>query len=120
MAFVRCNLEQLAMSERRAHDGVGTISFARVAEAAALAGSCNFIDYAVVPPGSSIGRHRHANDEEELYLVLAGTGELWLDGELLAVQAGDVVRNRPGGEHGLVNTGREMLRLFVIELRVPT
>ena len=117
MALVRCNLTELPLVTVCAHGGVGEIQFARVADAAAFAGGCNFVDYAVVPPGASIGRHRHADDEEELYLVLEGEAMMWRDGDQLAVRAGDLVRNRPGGEHGLVNTGTGPLRLFVIELR---
>jgi mannose-6-phosphate isomerase-like protein (cupin superfamily) len=116
-AFVRCNLGELALSEVRAHGGDGAIRFARIAEAAAFAGGCNFIDYAELPPGASIGRHRHADDEEELYLVLEGTGAMSRDDQRFEVRAGDLVRNRPGGEHGLRNTGTGVLRLFVIELR---
>jgi mannose-6-phosphate isomerase-like protein (cupin superfamily) len=116
-AFVRKNLGELVLSEVCAHGGDGEIRFARIAEAAAFAGGCNFVDYAELPPQASIGRHRHADDEEELYLVLEGSGVLWRDGEQLAVRAGDLVRNRPGGEHGLRNTGTAVLRLFVIELR---
>jgi len=115
--FIRCNLDELALAEVRAHGGEGEIRFARIAEAAAFAGGCNFIDYAELPPGSSIGRHRHADDEEELYLVLAGAGTMWRDGEHFAVRTGELIRNRPGGEHELRNTGSEPLRLFVIELR---
>jgi hypothetical protein len=36
--------------------------------AASLAGSCKFIDLAVLPPGVTIVRDRHADDEEEIYL----------------------------------------------------
>ena len=115
--LIRCNLGELALRPVRAHDGDGEIRFARIAEAGAFAGGCNFIDYAELPPGTSIGRHRHADDEEELYLILAGTGVMWRDGEELAVGAGDLVRNRPGGEHGLRNTGAGVLKLFVVELR---
>jgi mannose-6-phosphate isomerase-like protein (cupin superfamily) len=118
MGFDRCNLNQLRLVDVCAHDGEGAIRFARVAEAGALAGACNFIDYAELPPGASIGRHRHASDEEELYLVLEGQGSMWRDGEQLEVRSGDLVRNRPGGEHGLRNIGGGPLKLFVFELRV--
>lgn len=114
----RCNLRELSLAEVTAHAGEGLIRFARVADAAALAGGCNFIDYAEVPPGASIGRHRHADDEEELYLVLDGEAHMWRDGESFAVRAGDLVRNPPGSEHGLCNTGDVPVRLFVFELRV--
>jgi mannose-6-phosphate isomerase-like protein (cupin superfamily) len=118
MSFDRCNLHQLPLDEVRAHGGEGVIRFARIAEARALAGACNFIDYAELPPGASIGRHRHAADEEELYLVLEGKGWMWRDGEQFEVRSGDLVHNRAGGEHGLRNTGGAPLRLFVFELRV--
>jgi len=118
MRFDRCNLHELALDLVRAHGGEGRIGFARVADAGALAGACNFIDYAELPPGASIGRHRHAEDEEELYLVLEGQGSMWRDGEQFEIRTGDLVRNRAGGEHGLCNTGASPLRLFVFELRV--
>src|SRR5688500_7524829 len=113
----RCNLRDVAMADVQAHAGSGLIRFARIAGAGDLAGACNFIDYAEVPPGSSIGRHRHGHDEEELYLILDGEGQMWRNGETFAVRGGDLVRNPPGGEHGLRNTGSAPLRLFVFELR---
>jgi mannose-6-phosphate isomerase-like protein (cupin superfamily) len=118
MDLDRCNLRELLLADVVAHDGDGRIRFARIADAGALAGSCNFIDYAEVPAGASIGRHRHRPDEEELYLVLDGEGQMWRNGDTFDVRAGDLIRNPPGGEHGLVNTGPVPLRLFVIELRV--
>lgn len=117
MTFVRCNLGELPLVSVTAHGGEGELRFNRLAEAAAFAGGCNFIDYAELPPGVSIGRHRHASDEEELYLVLEGRGEMWRDGETFTVRTGDLIRNAPGGEHGLRNTGTGVLRLFVVELR---
>lgn len=117
--FDHCNLFEVALEHGRAHDGDGDIAFRRVAEREQLAGACNFIDYAEVPAGCTIGRHRHHVDEEEFYLVLAGEGEMWKDGESFPVKAGDLVRNRPGGSHGLRNVGSQPIRLFVFELSVP-
>ncbi len=117
--FDRVNLDALPFAPTVAHHGVGEIRFCRVAEAAATEGPCNFIDVAVVPPGASIGRHRHADEEEEFYLVLEGAGRMWRDGEEFPVRAGDLVRNRAGGAHGLVNDGDRDLRIFVFELSVP-
>ncbi|MGP3948508.1 cupin domain-containing protein [Streptomyces sp. 7N604] len=76
------------------------------------------MDYVEVEPGGSIGRHLHGPDEEEFYLVLDGHGWMYLDGIETAVRAGDLVRNRPGGEHGLTNVGDDTLRLFVFEVEV--
>lgn len=118
-AFDRCNLFELALRQGRAHSGDGVISFCRLAIQSQLAGCCNFLDYAEIPAGCSVGRHRHAQAEEEYYLVLSGEGEMWRDGEEFTVRAGELVRNPPGGAHGLRNTGKEPIRLFVFELPVP-
>ena len=116
--FDRLNLFESRLSPVEAHGGEGCVDYGRIAEATMLAGACNFIDYVVLPSGASIGRHRHADDEEEFYLVLEGQGEMWRDGTISAVRRGDLIRNRPGAAHGLVNTGEAPLGLFVFELEV--
>jgi mannose-6-phosphate isomerase-like protein (cupin superfamily) len=116
--FRKCNLFTLPLTSESAHQGAGHVNSTRVAIMSELAGGCNFIDYAEVPPGSSIGEHRHADDEEEFYLVLGGIGTMRVESETFTVGAGDLVRNPPGGLHGLVNTGDQIFRLFVFELTV--
>ena len=116
--FDRVNLGAVDCVDAVAHDGVGTIRFARLASDDDTAGTCKFIDLAVLPPGASIGRHRHEIDEEEFYLVLDGTGMMWRDGVEFEVTVGDLVRNAPGGAHGLVNSGAADLRVFVFEVVV--
>ncbi len=117
--FDRCNLNELPWTDVVAHGGEGRIRFHRIADDGATRGACHFIDVAEIPPGGSIGRHTHAEHEEEFYLVLSGWGDMWRDGESFPVRAGDVIRNRPGGSHGLKNPGPEPLRIFVFEVRVP-
>jgi len=114
--FDRCNLDELPLERIKAHGGTGRILFHRIADRKALTGSCNFIDLAEIPPGASIGRHTHAKEEEEFYLVLQGQGQMWRNGEEFAVRAGDLIRNPPAGEHGLANSGEGPLRIFVWEL----
>ncbi|MCP3468388.1 cupin domain-containing protein [Bradyrhizobium sp. CCGUVB23] len=116
--FDRCNLFELPLERECAHCGEGDVFARRIAVPCNFAGTCNYIDYAEVPPGSSIGRHRHEPDEEEFYLVLDGHGEMWRDGDVFPVRAGDLIRNSPGGAHGLRNVGSKTIRLFVFELAV--
>lgn len=50
-----------------------------------------------VPPNGGVPfAHVHTNNEE-LYIVLEGKGELWIDGETLPIQAGDSFRIDPAG-----------------------
>ncbi len=110
-------LGALTLERVRAHGGDGAIGFHRLFDAHDFAAPVHFVDHAVLPPGTSIGLHRHGADEE-LYLVLEGEGTLVRDGETIAVGPGTVVVNRAGGEHGLRNTGSVPLRLFVIEVGI--
>jgi mannose-6-phosphate isomerase-like protein (cupin superfamily) len=116
--FDRCHLDRLDLQSIQAHGGEGLIRFARVADRGALEGGCNFIDLAELPPGTSIGPHSHDRSEEEFYLILAGSGRMTRNGDVFEVQAGDLIRNPPGGTHSLRNTGTEPLRIFVFELEV--
>ena len=117
--FDRCNLADLQMEYGPQHDGVGEIFFRTIAGPEQLDGPCNFIDYAEVPPGCSIGQHQHPLSEEEFYLIIDGDGEMQRDGESFPVRKGDLIRNNPGGTHGLLNMGPQTVKLFVINLRLP-
>jgi mannose-6-phosphate isomerase-like protein (cupin superfamily) len=111
------NLNDLPLEQVRAHGGDGEILFHRPFASAAFEGPVNFVDYAVLPPGASIGRHTHG-DNEEVYLVLEGRGTMHLDDEEFRVAPGSVILNRRGGSHALKNDGDEPLRLFVVEVAV--
>jgi mannose-6-phosphate isomerase-like protein (cupin superfamily) len=103
------------LAEVVAHGGEGRIGFLRVFDRHDFASPLHFVDYAVLPPGASIGRHTHGRDEE-LYLVLAGTGTMHLDGREFRVGPGSVILNRAGGTHGLRNDSDQEIRLFVVEV----
>ncbi len=55
---------------------------------------------ATLRPGQSTQRHYHARSEE-VYLVVDGSGELEVDGEMSAVGAGDAILIPPGAWHEL-------------------
>ncbi|TFH04575.1 MAG: cupin domain-containing protein [Spirochaetales bacterium] len=74
----------------------------------------------ILPPGVTIGVHKHTGDEE-YYYVLSGKGVMTLDDQRFDVGPGDITAVYPGGRHGLENTGDEDLRIIVIIVNVtPT
>ena len=61
-------------------------------------------------PGDWLGLHRHA--PAEIYYVFAGSGVVSLDGREIPVKAGSAVFIPGMAEHGIRQTGSEILRLF--------
>jgi mannose-6-phosphate isomerase-like protein (cupin superfamily) len=110
------DLSDLPLVEVKAHRGEGMIRFSRVWEASTFRGPWEFVDYAELPPGSSIGEHTHGNNEE-LYIILEGEGVMRLDGHEFRVRKGSLIRNRPGGTHGLRNDRPSPLKVLVVEVR---
>ena len=104
-----------ALTDERAHDGDGYLRTARVIERAP-GELVTFLDLTEIPPGVSVGRHTHGPDDEELYVVVDGTGVVELDGREHEVGPGDVVVNAPGGTHALRATGERPLRMVVVDV----
>ena len=68
--------------------------------------------YSIVYPGGGIPVHHH--ETIETYTILAGTGEITVDGETQPLKRGDSIyidRNLP---HGLKNTGYTDMHLMYV------
>jgi mannose-6-phosphate isomerase-like protein (cupin superfamily) len=63
-------------------------------------------------PGSSIGVHEQKDDE--IYYVVSGAGEYTLDGKIIPVGPGTALLTRPGSTHGIRQTGKEDLVIFIV------
>ena len=66
-----------------------------------------------IAPGSSIGSHTHER-EDEIYLVLSGSGLIQENGEWVPIGAGDAILTGKGGTHGVENNGSEPLVMAAI------
>jgi len=66
----------------------------------------------VLHPGSAIGYHLQENDE--IYYILSGEGELNMDGKKSIVGAGTAILTRPGTHHSIHQSGSEDLVIFII------
>ena len=103
------------LKAHRAHAGIGQVEAARVVDRPD--GPLAFVDQVVVPPGVSVGRHTHGLDEE-LYVIVSGGAEVFVDGETRSVGPGDVIHNQPGGTHELRNSGPSEMRMVVVAVRL--
>lgn len=66
---------------------------------------------ACVMPQQKTSAHYHKKTEE-IYFILSGTGEMFLDEQRFAVATGDSILIKPGQIHCIENTGNTELRFL--------
>ncbi len=71
------------------------------------------IGHCLLPPGTSIGYHRH-DGIEEIYCILAGAGRSTVNNRTSDVRAGDVIPCTLHDSHGIYNNTAQDIDLFVI------
>lgn len=103
--------------QESSHDGKGPVNLFEIWSKSDFSSKIDFIDRVVVPPGSTIGFHKHG-ENEEMYVVLEGQGLMNIEGEEIAVNKGDMILNPVGGSHGLVNNSKENTDILVIQVSV--
>ena len=103
--------------QENSHDGTGSVDLFEIWAKSDFQSSIDFIDRVVVPPGSTIGFHQHG-ENEEMYIVLEGSGLMRVEDEETVVTKGDMVLNPAGGRHGLINNSSNQIDLLVIQASI--
>ncbi|MHC4915765.1 MAG: cupin domain-containing protein [Planctomycetota bacterium] len=98
------------------HGGVGKLKCVSLLsdEWKEAGGRFRWVHDDVLEPRTTIAEHKHEGDEE-LYVVLEGTGTALLDGERHPLEPGDVYVCRSGHTHGIENDDAPM-RLIVVSV----
>jgi quercetin dioxygenase-like cupin family protein len=65
----------------------------------------------VLHPGSSIGYH--LQEQQEIYYILDGNGDLQMNGKTIPVTTGDAILTLPGSSHGLKPAGNNDLAVLI-------
>ena len=93
--------------------GNGTVKLEHWFKPEAFGAKVRLCTRMTLEPGASIGAHAHET-EDEIYLVLAGTGRILENGDWTPIQAGDAILTGKGGSHSVENTGSEPLVIAAI------
>jgi uncharacterized cupin superfamily protein len=72
----------------------------------------------VVPPGKKAWPYHLQHANEEMFVILEGSGTLRYDGEAFPVKAGDVIATPTGKAHQLLNTCDAELRYLAISTMI--
>ena len=102
------------ITDKNSHGGHGTIEIQKVFPREYLKGAWDFILRVTMSPNSSMGLHKHEEDEE-MYVILSGKGLMTIEGEQKRVGTGDMILNKPYGTHGLLNDSEEELILLIMQ-----
>lgn len=103
--------------EEKCHGGKGYVMFSRVMNKNLFESKIDYIDYTIIPEGSSIGLHKHGY-EEEIYFILEGTAEMSNGNKKFKVTKGDIIKNDIGESHELINIGKKPVKILVIQVSV--
>ena len=76
--------------------------------------------FQVFQPGTETGFLHTHKVHEELYFFLSGRGEFQVDGQVIPVAEGSVVRVAPEGERSVRNNGTEPLVMLCVQYRGNT
>jgi mannose-6-phosphate isomerase-like protein (cupin superfamily) len=109
------NFKQAAGVKKPSHDGAGLVDHAYLFTQNDLDTNLQFVLLCALEPGSSIGYHQHG-ENEEVYVILEGSGVMRVNDEIREVIAGDVILNKPGWSHGLENHADVPLKILVFEV----
>jgi mannose-6-phosphate isomerase-like protein (cupin superfamily) len=95
--------------------GTGACLWKTIINGMHLPGAWNVVEYVVIPPGASCGEHQHT-ETEEIYYILSGAAQMYIDGSPVQVRAGDLITCPIGTTHGIANHGDADVRFFVVEV----
>lgn len=95
--------------------GKGTVELVHIFKKEELKGNARLCAKIILQAGCSIGLHEHIN-EEEIYYIISGKGEVNDNGNIKEVSTGDSVITGDGAYHSIENTGHEPLELMAVIL----
>jgi mannose-6-phosphate isomerase-like protein (cupin superfamily) len=75
------------------------------------------VGIAEVPVGAGKPSRGHTHAPAEVYYIISGVGEVFVDGATFALTSGDAVWIPPNAEHVAYNVGDEPLRLLYVFAR---
>lgn len=95
-------------------NGSGTLLYQHIVSAEELKAAGRMFAHIVIPPGGSIGVHRHRGESEPFYILKGEADFTDADGSVKRVTAGDCCVIEDGDMHGIANNGTEDMEMIAL------
>jgi mannose-6-phosphate isomerase-like protein (cupin superfamily) len=107
------NAELVAENRVNMRGGNGTVKLEPWFKPESFGAKVRLCTRMTLEPGASIGTHTHET-EDEIYLVLSGSGRILENGAWTPIRTGDAILTGKGGTHGVENNGAEPLVIAAV------
>ena len=112
--FISMKLDPSLLSPvEKMHGGSGTVRYRRALRPEVFYTDWSYVDHLVLPPGASVGAHRHEG-VEELYYLVKGAGTVRINDESAAIRKGAAIPVHLNEVHSFANTGDSDLEFLII------
>ena len=109
--MIRAAAEMRSEVRDNMRGGEGSVTISHYFDKSEFAANLRLCARLTLPPGSGIGSHEHAA-EDEVYIVVKGSGILDDGPSQTRVSTGDAVLTGQGGSHAVRNDGDEDLEII--------
>ena len=99
------------LTSKQLHEGTAEV-WTLIAEPDEGSSISYFNDFYVHPSSGGVPLHNH--NEEEIFYVLHGKGEMEIEGEVRSISSGDAIYIPSRAMHGIRNPGGHPLRVVVV------
>ncbi|HPN84523.1 MAG TPA: cupin domain-containing protein [Victivallales bacterium] len=112
--MIRKNGEFITETREKMRGGEGKVTIEKIWEPGKdLKAKTRLFAKLILEPGSSIGFHKHEN-EEEVFLILKGEAELDDNGKTSLLKAGDSILTGGGAGHSVKCSGKSPLEILAV------